>query len=1188
MMWPMRSLTTSMFRFFHWYTLKTSGHWKRISSGYWWVAVCFSFFCHAESKAASLVITEIMVRQGVHSFVDEDNDASDWIEIYNVSGETQRLLNWSLSDDADEPRKWVFPDVELLSGQFLVVYASGKGYRDPDRPLHTSFRLSSGGEHLGLYDSDGQFVSGFLDEYPKQLKGTSYGFQQDGDFQHIAQPTYKYIIPANNEMDASWKRNRFDDSEWEEGVGGIGYDSNSGRALVPLIDTDVAATMRSRNSTLYLRFPFTVEGSDTVLRLKMQFDDGCVLYLNGRQVFDRNKPSNLSWNARSNGIRQDGEEWLAEYLTLSARDGLRVGENVLAVHGLNSRRTDRDFLFRFEADLWRQLTGLSAEAGFMGDPSPGAPNVRVYAGALEKPVIEQKSKVFQETLSVVLTHPVREASIRYTLDGSVPTERSQLYSDPILLESAAQISARAFHPSLAPSEIVTQSYIQMDAQTLEFHSDVPVVVIETMGGRISASTRTRAIMHLYDRGEDERARFSRLPDFQGIASLKVRGSSTEGRAKKAYSMEIQDIYGNDRDVSLLGMPSESDWILYAPYNFDRAMMRNALVYELSNQMGRYAVRTRFCEVYVNSRGTTLTDRTYVGVYVLMEKIKRDGERVDIDKLLRRHVDEPEVSGGYILKIDRLDPGDTGFTGGNQRLAFVEPKEQEVESAQRQHLIGFLNEMNQSLRDRDFTKAVPDYDAFIDQDAWIDFHILNEFTKNPDGFRLSTYMHLPREGKLTFGPVWDFDRTMGPDDDGRAANPVGWSSVYRFGWWGTIFRNRNFAQAYIDRWQALRRGVMSVENMHGIIDRMAEELTESAERNYQKWRLLRNVAAWQSEVRQLKDWVKRRAEWMDSRYTSPPRFHVEPGVVAPDGVVQIRQAQGRTYYTTDGSDPRLPGGEIAPSASILARGRSFLEIDGPTKVTMRSLEDDDWSGLVAGLFLTRDLPQLVISEIMYHPSEDSIPLGYDEEDFEFVEIWNQGEEAVLLEGMTLTEAVDFTFPAYVLAPGSAVVVAANPEAMLTHDQTLDGKVLGPYQGRLANGGELIWLSDAEERVLDQVQYDDEEAWPASADGKGHSLERVQFDRADANAWRASFSIGGSAGNVVVEQTIPAEIQWETGNIVRIQFEVEAGVVATLMSTSDLNNPQWEPLFRWDAGDQVESHQIQLDALGDTRFFRIVTN
>ena len=87
-------------------------------------------------------------------------------------------------------------------------------------------------------------------------------------------------------------------------------------------------------------------------------------------------------------------------------------------------------------------------------------------------------------------------------------------------------------------------------------------------------------------------------------------------------------------------------------------------------MGRYAVRTRFCGVYVNVRGQTIDQRSYVGVYVLMEKIKRGSDRVPIERLLRKHTEAPEVSGGYIFKVDRLDPGYRGFTGGSQALAYV--------------------------------------------------------------------------------------------------------------------------------------------------------------------------------------------------------------------------------------------------------------------------------------------------------------------------------------------------------------------------------------------------------------------------------------------------------------------------------------------------------------------------------------
>ena len=153
----------------------------------------------------------------------------------------------------------------------------------------------------------------------------------------------------------------------------------------------------------------------------------------------------------------------------------------------------------------------------------------------------------------------------------------------------------------------------------------------------------------------------------------------------------------------------------------------------------------------------------------------DGIGWDVDKVLQRHTELPGKS-AVATCSSAIDwtPGTMGSSLA-QTLAFVEPKESEViPSAQRSFLVNYLNSMNRSLRNRDYTANTPAYDRYLDEAAWIDFHILNEFTKNPDGFRLSTYMYLPRDGRLTFGPVWDFDRTMGCDDDNRAANPAGWS------------------------------------------------------------------------------------------------------------------------------------------------------------------------------------------------------------------------------------------------------------------------------------------------------------------------------------------------------------------------------------------------------------------------------
>ena len=1157
-----------------------------------WICYCLQSMLYLFWLADGLhgqMITEIMVQQAERSFLDEDKDAADWIEIYNPLSEQVSLEGWSLSDDPDVPQKWVFPKLSMGPGALRTVFASGKDFREPDQALHTNFRLNISGEFLGLFDAAGVLQSGFEPTYPQQVAGVSYGFAHRGAVHHEAEPEFRYWVPTDDSLDASWKRLSFDDGAWTVGQGGVGFDGSRGAPLQSLVLTDIGDVMRSKNASVYLRYTFDADTENPAIRLKYYFDDGFILYLNGRRITSVHAPSTPVWNSRGNRARQDGEEWLPSWMQLDAEDGVRPGKNVIAVHALNFRHVDRDFLFRMSLDWWGALEGVAPTPGFLSQASPGAPNIRSFDRVLTPPIFEEEAGMFDQSQIVHLRHDNPQVRIYYTLDGSPPTERSVLYQEPIVLSSSAEIHARAYLDGALASPIETRLFLAAMSETLSFSSDLPIVVVDTLRAGISASGRTPALMHVYDLQEDGRARLDQTPVFQGLSSLKVRGSSTEGRPKKAFSVEIQDVHGNDRDVSLLGMPEESDWILYAPYNFDRALMRNPLVYELSRSIGRYAVRTRFCEVYVNQRGRPLDSASYVGVYVLMEKIKRGQDRVDMDKVLQRHTALPEVSGGYMLKIDRLDPGDSGFTGGSQALAFVEPKESEVTSAQRSFLVNYLNNMNRSLRNRDYTAATPAYDRYVDEAAWIDFHILNEFTKNPDGFRLSTYMYLPRDGRLTFGPVWDFDRTMGCDDDNRAANPAGWSGVHRYGWWSQLFRNPNFEQAYIDRWQSLREGVFSTENLHAIIDRMAEELSESSERNFQKWPLLRSVSAWRTEVRQLKNWVRDRAKWMDGQYLAPPRWDTQPGPVPEDGFVRFQSDGNDLYVTMDGTDPRLPGGGVAPSAQALSSRRAVVEVDQPLRLMARSYDNGRWSGLLEGYFVLPEPASLILSEIMYHPSDAAwVNTPWREEDLEYLEIFNQGDRSIQLDGLALTQGVTFTFPSRELLPGQAVVVASNPEALRESFPQIADAILGPFAGRLANNGETLTLLDGAGRVLDEVSYEDEEPWPAAADGDGFSLVRMRSDGAEPTAWMASVEAGGNLARHSTSADILVSITRTSREALQLNFKVEAGRSYQLMATRDLSSDAWEIIQTWEASPTSQEKTVVLDAPdAPQRFFKLVT-
>src|SRR5690606_25840070 len=197
-----------------------------------------------------------------------------------------------------------------------------------------------------------------------------------------------------------------------------------------------------------------------------------------------------------------------------------------------------------------------------------------------------------------------------------------------------------------------------------------------------------------------------------------------------------------------------------------------LAYRLSERIGRYAPRTRFVEVYVQTGTGPVSASNYRGIYVLVEKIKRGSNRVDVDKLEPEHVNPPEVTGGYILKIDRLDPGDRGLHAGGQVMGFVDPKEEEMETPQREpqreYIRQYIDDFWNALHSANWRDPERGWRAYVDVPSWIDHHILNVLAFNVDALRLSTFFHKPRGGKLTFGPVWDFDRALA-STDGRDAN-----------------------------------------------------------------------------------------------------------------------------------------------------------------------------------------------------------------------------------------------------------------------------------------------------------------------------------------------------------------------------------------------------------------------------------
>ncbi len=896
----------------------------------------FSFEALEErlALAADPVITEFMASNS-STLLDGNGVASDWIEIFNKGDSAVDLAGYSLTDDRLDLDKWSFPSVTLNPGAYLVVFASGNSTPDPGGSLHTNFALSAGGEYLALVSPQGAVLSQFGvsgQDYPPQSSNISYGLAFDSATSNPVTPasSARYLVPTNAVVDATWMNPSFNDASWTAGTASVGYET-SGNDFAGLIQT----TVPPGTTSVYIRIPFTVGESSALLdKLQMKYDDGFVAYLNGTRVASANAPASPGYTSTATGQRADS--LAVQYVDFPVSNYshlLQPGTNVLAIHLLNLNSGSSDLM---SVPNLRLANGTLIEPpmeGFTIAPTPGAPNTNLQADPV---VFSRPGGAFSAPFQLTLSTASAASTIRYTTNGTLPQANSPIYTGPITVNASTRIRAQAFGPLGQMSAVSSEAYTLASSAVSSVTSDLPIIVLENFSRGTPGGSFADAWFSLYDVSSGTgRSSLASTADFTSFIGQHVRGSSTAGDPKTNLRIELRDDAGADKAASLLGMPSEADWILYAPYSFDRAMLRNTLYYDLANQMGNYAARTRFVEVYANFNNGVLDSNDYMGVYVLMENIKRDSNRVDITELSGL-----DITGGYILKLDRSDgsPDSSWKTArgiptlGGSLLVHVEPERAEMTVAQRDYIRGYVQDFEDALYGPNSTDPVLGYQAYFDVEKSIDHHLLRVLSKEPDGLRLSTYLVKDAGGKLYYGPVWDFDRSTGADNDGRSADPTGWFlpdvDFFESDWWGKLFDDPNFAQKWVDRWQELRRGVLSDANILATVNGQAAEIAEAQVRNFARWPMVApnggayatpGLAGWAAEVSHFANWLITRARWMDDQMVRAPGLSPAAGNVQPGTVVTLTSNQpgAAIYYTLDGSDPRASGGGISPTAILYA-------------------------------------------------------------------------------------------------------------------------------------------------------------------------------------------------------------------------------------------------------------------------------
>ncbi len=653
-------------------------------------------------------------------------------------------------------------------------------------------------------------------------------------------------------------------------------------------------------------------------------------------------------------------------------------------------------------DISYGAVGAAQTLGYLETPTPGIQNTgRQAAGPpCDDPVFDRASSVLVSgapttTLSVALPATAGAgAQLRYLLDNNSPDESSPLYTTPFNLTASLTVALRVFEPGRLPSRVSHRSFILLgsdiatsfNSSGAPFTSNLPILVMDSYGVAIDSTTDPNSVrpgrftqVAVYDLNPATgRASIGATPTLISRAGTHVRGQSSAGFSEKPYALEFWNEHSDDdKNVALLGMPADSDWVLQTVVT-DKTFMRNYTMQQLMLQEnGPYAGRRcRFVEVFFNQNNTVCdygsgTSNDYRGIYLLIEAIRRGPDRVDVQKLNSEMTAPALITGGYIYKKDK-----TPYTAPitlNSGLVYdiADPL---PTAAQSSALLTYLNQTDTALAQSDFANPASAnyYGKWLDWRSLIERQIWQETCREVDSYNYSYYYSKDRGQPLRAFPFWDVDRSLGNANYGTADNALGfrwWNVGSGYVYFNRLFTDAEFTQAYWDRWWKLRQGTFATSALMARIEATAAQLTTNnlgavvdaatvtntsanssaatqtpASRHFKRWVTLGTTSygsgpvgqpdrnTYRKELDLMKSFLTYRVDWFDAQSPSnlrPPdlldastgttRF----GGAVPPGFqvafVNPNDATGSIYYSVNGADPRATGGGLASGAQTIPAG-----------------------------------------------------------------------------------------------------------------------------------------------------------------------------------------------------------------------------------------------------------------------------
>lgn len=423
------------------------------------------------------------------------------------------------------------------------------------------------------------------------------------------------------------------------------------------------------------------------------------------------------------------------------------------------------------------------------------------------------------------------------------------------------------HPSLSPDDYFEKSKI-------------PVLRIETNGQPIADEPKVDALMEI--ELNSDTAKYNKIGPLN--IGIELRGNTAKLLSKKSFGVNLKDRKYLD---NFLGLPTEKKWVFYGPY-VDRTLLRNAFAYSLSEKMGNYSTRFRFCELFINDG--------YQGIYMITEKVEFEDSRITGYRAAKNDSAAKGHEGDFLLEIDRGKKAGWGSKiGHNQRgdihyFEFEDPRFDDLNSAQREYVMGFIQAFEEDMLKHSDDSSSRVYEDYINPEKFYDYIIINELSKNIDAYRLSTFLVKRGDengGKLEPGPVWDYNLAFGLANYNSGHDPAGF--VFEFYapnmpfWWSGLMEKEDFKKELQRRYTDLRTTTLHRDSLYSLWSKLEGEVKPATDRNFSKWSVLtqgdfwpnhnENVKNYSDATNYLNDWLSQRLEWLDEQWLLDEPQHI---------------------------------------------------------------------------------------------------------------------------------------------------------------------------------------------------------------------------------------------------------------------------------------------------------------------------